>query len=681
MIARPFALIGFTLTLALAVLNIIEGAALILVPFAVCSLAICLFGKGIERRGVYSAVMLSVILACAVYSLHESYIYTPTIALEGDAREVFARIVSLPAERNGRLSYTLFVEQIDGIPCKGKLLLKLDQPLDAQAYDYVSLKGQVYSIANEHEDLMAYYKAKGVFWQCFDCAEYTVTECKAKPIGYWLLEAKDYIRQRLGGLMRGDRAALAVGMLTGDTDLLSDESYLAFRRTGLSHVLSVSGLHMSVIVLSLYKLLCSISRRYIRLWSAVCIAVAIIYSGVSGFSQSVVRSCIMVCVLFAGRLISRRADTLNSLGFAAFCIAFFNPYAVVDWSFMLSFSSTLGIVLMSKPIDNFSADLCAKVKPPWLAAALKKLINASGISIAATVFCLPVTVFCIGYISLVFLPANILTMYAVSLELILSLLCVVPMGPVSQVPTYACTKLSDYILTVVYWLADFRYAGVKLDSGFAKIVLAAALLGVVISVWLIKDRARLVRVSASVLCGAIALTAGCSLVMQADRVDIVYTKSCVVITKEQSAVVIGCDGNALKSADEILYNNSCEDVVLILPQLADKTFNKERLFFEKYNVKNVILSEKGEILASTADYEITDSTSFDFYNMKIIYTPQWCSVEAQSGKTAVVFDEDKMQDLDADYIILPELIEGGERLFSYNKFGIIEGGEEIGGFN
>ena len=683
MISRPFALVGLSFTLALAVLNLIDGASFVLVLFALCSLVVCIFCKGFERRGVYSVVCLSILLACSVFGLYESYIYSPALELVGREKEVLAQIVSLPVKGTSSWNYILKVEQIDGAACSGKLLFSVENPLDASAYDRISFVGRINSIENYPEDLTAYYKAKGVYWQCADCTEYKISPCTKKPFGYWLLEAKEYIRDRFAGLMQGDSAGLAIGMLTGDTDLLSDSAYSDFRRSGLSHVLAVSGMHMSIIVLSLYKLLCGASRRYVRLWAAICMSVAVFYAGISGFSQSVVRSCIMVCILFAGKLISKRADTLNSLGLAAFVIAFLGPYAVVDWSFMLSFSATLGIVLTSKYINRFCSSLCGIIRPLWLAVFIRKALNAMGIAVAATVFCLPVTVFFIGRISLVFLPANLLTMYAVSAVLILSLICVVPMGFVSDITAFVCSELCDYLLNVTDWLSGFRYASVSVDNGFSKLTLAAALIAVAAAIALIKNRALAKRICIAALSGAVVLTAVYGCVMETDRVDISYTASCVVVSKSQDAVVIGCDGNALKSAESILYNKGCENVILLLPQtVGGEEINKAQRFFSKYNVENVILSKYSDVLAFTKQYEITDRASFDFYNTKITFASNYCTVEAKSGRTKIILADNGVQNTDADYIIRPTKKDKSDELnFSYNKFGVIKGGEEVGGFD
>ncbi len=676
MIARPFALVGFSLALALIALNLVEGAAIVLAAFAFCSLIICVLLKSFERRGMCAAVMLSVLLACAVFSVHEAYAYAPSVSVAGDERNISAKTVSLPSKNQSGWSYILDVEKIDGIAAEGKLFLTVEQPLDADVFDTIAFTGDIISVESCAADILAYYKAKGIFWQCSGVTEYSVIPCAVKPLGYWLLSAKAYIIQRINSLMHGDSAALAVGMLTGDTGFLSNGAYVAFRRTGLSHVLSVSGLHMSVIVLSLYSLLCGISKRYIKLWAVLCIAVAVFYAGVSGFSQSVVRSAVMVCIVFFGRIISKRADTLNSLGLAAFAITFANPYAAVDWSFMLSFSATLGIVLTAKSIDKFSASVCKKIRPSWLAVCFAKLINAAGISLAATVFCLPVTVFFIGFISLVFLPANILTMYAVAAGLILSLICVVPMGFVSNITAFLCTKLCDYLLAVTSWLSDFRYAGISVDSGFAKLTVAAAVIIIAAAVLFVKGDKIFRRACIAAVCGVVLLNTGYSLVMEADRVDITYTDKCVVILKAQDAVVIGSGSNVLKSADEILYDSS-ENVTVLLPcAVSGKAPNKAEKFFSKYNVKNVVASQQNDVINYARRYEITSSTSFDFYNTKITYSPDYCTVEAESGTTAIVFGECADIKGNVDYIIrLNELSNGEEMQLSYNKFGIIEGGE------
>ena len=233
------------------------------------------------------------------------------------------------------------------------------------------------------------------------------------------------------------------------------------------------------------------------------------------------------------------------------------------------------------------------------------------------------------------------------------------------------------------WLSGFRYASVSVDNGFSKLTLAAALIAVAAAIALIKNRALAKRICIAALSGAVVLTAVYGCVMETDRVDISYTASCVVVSKSQGAVVIGCDGNALKSAESILYNKGCENVILLLPQtVGGEEINKAQRFFSKYNVENVILSKYNDVLAFTKQYEITDRASFDFYNTKITFASNYCTVEAKSGKTKIILTDNGVQNTDADYIIRPTKKDNSDELnFSYNKFGVIKGGEEVGGFD
>ncbi len=681
MISRPFALVGFSFTAALIALNLFEGAQYTLIPFALGSLVVCAFLKRMLRREAVAVAMLSVIFAVAVFLWRENFLYQPSMALAQDGAEVVAKIVSLPQAQSSGIQYILEVEQINSVAFSGRIMLLSELPLDAQPYDTIRFTADLSSVSTAG-DFENYYKARDVFWRCYELSDYDVTECSLRPVGYYFLKAKEYMLFRINSLMSGDEAALAVGMLTGDTSALSNYAYASFRSTGIVHVLSVSGMHMSVIVLSLYSLLHDISRRYLRLWALGCCFVAVAYAGISGFSHSVVRSCIMVCIMLSGKIISKRADTLNSLGLAAFIITVINPYAAVDWSFMLSFASTLGIVLLANFTNSFGRRACRKIKPAFLNRLCLNAINIAGISVAANLFCLPIMVFFVGYASLIFLPANLLTAYAVSAVLILSLVCVAPLGPFSEMLAGVCTLLCRYVLRVIEWLAEFEFAGVSVDNGFSKIIMAVLLAFAAIAVLTVHNKNRLLKCLIIGCCAACSAIFCFSLVLEKDRTDIFASSNYTVIAMDNEAVVIGLDENSLFDVSQTLADNGIDTVSLVLPLIeADDTMRNARPFFSSYEVERLILKNKNEICAYAKSYEISGSSSFTLGKTKFVFSENSYLIASSAGSTAILAGKDKNNYTNYDYTIDLNSLEGEERALSYNAFGEIKGGEGFGTLN
>ena len=170
-----------------------------------------------------------------------------------------------------------------------------------------------------------------------------------------LIQMRHAISSRFAAVLPGDRGALATALITGSKTNLSVGAVSHFRTCGATHLMAVSGLHLSVIVGSLYWLL-----RKLRLpaWLTTVLtgAVLLVYDGVAGFSASVVRASLMMAVLLAARLFGRKADGLNSLGLAVFLLCT-DPFAVTDVSLQLSVTSVLSLLTLS-PVLNKSLARC-----------------------------------------------------------------------------------------------------------------------------------------------------------------------------------------------------------------------------------------------------------------------------------------------------------------------------------
>ncbi|MBR2957364.1 MAG: ComEC/Rec2 family competence protein [Clostridia bacterium] len=486
MILRPFALVGFSFTLTFLALCLFDGALPVVAVAVAACLLICLLARNMSGKNTVVVALLCVICACVFFSIYEVFTYSSAISMAGSGKTVRAQIISLPEKSEKGFFYTLRSSCIDGEAAEYKISLFSRELIDAEPYDEVEFKAELYSV--EDADTASYYKPKAIFLQCFWHSKIKVISSTEKPFGFYLLKAKDYCIRRLGSVMKAEPAALATAMLTGDKSGMSNEAVAAFKSAGLSHTTAVSGLHMSIIVMGLYKLLNLISRRFIWLNGLVCIAVSFVYAGVSGFSMSAVRSCVMIAILLLGSMLGRRADSLNSLGVAALVITLGNPFAVLDWSFMLSFSATLGMVLCSKYINLLSGMVSQKIPYRPLRYLVRTVISTALISLTATAFCLPVTLFFVESISTVFIPANLLTLYAVSAVLVLSLLLLVPMGDLTNIIALPCEAICRYMLRAAQALSEFDYSLVSTQSPVIKVsfVGIAAVIG--LAGFVIKDK-------------------------------------------------------------------------------------------------------------------------------------------------------------------------------------------------
>ena len=137
-------------------------------------------------------------------------------------------------------------------------------------------------------------------------------------------------------------AGVLTAMLVGDKDLLPEEVETLYRQNGISHILAISGLHISMLCMGFFRLL---RKVRIPLKAATFLTLAFLgfYVVLSGASTSSLRAGIMCLVLLLAKLLRRSYDLLSSLSFAAMCVTFLRPQELSSAGFLLSFGAVLGV--------------------------------------------------------------------------------------------------------------------------------------------------------------------------------------------------------------------------------------------------------------------------------------------------------------------------------------------------
>ena len=212
-------------------------------------------------------------------------------------------------------------------------------------------------------------------------------------------------RRRLYQFLPEDAAKLSISILLGDKSVLSAALKRDFRRIGISHILAVSGLHISILCSGLLAVLthARISRR---MRYVTVLVTVMMYMGVTGFSPSVMRAGLMWMIACIADLIRTRPDPLTSLFFSTALICAAAPTAVFDVGLMLSVSATLGLILMTKPLGRFLRSL--PVLGGQNMRPLRSFIELLAVNVSATMFTLPVTLIVFGELSILSPIANLL---------------------------------------------------------------------------------------------------------------------------------------------------------------------------------------------------------------------------------------------------------------------------------
>ena len=140
-----------------------------------------------------------------------------------------------------------------------------------------------------------------------------------------------------------------MGILVGYKDEISENIQENFKESNISHILAVSGLHVSYIVLAITKSLEKIQGK--RNSKFVTIFFIIIYMFLTNFSPSVVRACVMGIIAIASKLTYNKNDIYTNIAISLLCILIYNPYLITSVGVLLSYGGTIGIILFQKSIS------------------------------------------------------------------------------------------------------------------------------------------------------------------------------------------------------------------------------------------------------------------------------------------------------------------------------------------
>ncbi|MCR5471609.1 MAG: ComEC/Rec2 family competence protein [Prevotella sp.] len=214
-----------------------------------------------------------------------------------------------------------------------------------------------------------------------------------------------------------DEYAVLAAMTLGDKSALTKELRETYSKTGASHILALSGLHLGIIYLLLFRL--TLGRR--RFWlSQVAIILSIwAFAFLTGLSTSVVRSATMISIYALFSVGGRHRSPVNILCFTAIVMLLVNPASLFDIGFQLSFSAVLAILLLMPLFESFFPEHYFEGRP-----LQHYIYNMVGLSVAAQVGVAPLIAFYFGRFSTYFLLTNFIVIPAATMILYGALLVV-----------------------------------------------------------------------------------------------------------------------------------------------------------------------------------------------------------------------------------------------------------------
>ena len=210
-------------------------------------------------------------------------------------------------------------------------------------------------------------------------------------------------------------------MLLGNDEGMEQQTKENFIGSSLSHVLAVSGMHVAYMIMIVNFLfsICKVGKRKTKI---ITIGFLIFFMLLTNNTPSVKRACIMASLGIVAFLVNQKSDVINNMAISLFIILIQNPFSILNTGLILSYSASLGIILLS-PIflegkigeENNTRKVC-----------FKKVKQIIAVSISAQIAILPISIILFQTISLTFIFSNLIVSFMMGSIMMLGFLISLP---------------------------------------------------------------------------------------------------------------------------------------------------------------------------------------------------------------------------------------------------------------
>ncbi len=603
---------GFLLFFTILSVSPSAKSVLFLVLVGLTALGI---GTGIVlwfRRHRRQAIMAGLATVLAIVGFLQSY-----VTFSGPQARRLSSLVDKPVtvcgivtDRRGgsgsMSSFSLELWEVDGTKTSGKAVFTCYYDADLHAGDVVRVRATAVSLDDTVGDG---YSATALLGDGYVVGLRSEAESDVTVTG----ERPQHIGIRMGNLCRtlSKRLQFAVGngadglpsaLLLGDRSNVPDDVRRDFARSGVSHLLAISGLHMTLLfgLLAWLLRLCRVPRRI----SAILLCVtAWGYLILLGFPPSATRAVVMLGFVYVGSLLFVRSDPLTSLGTAGFLILLFSPYTVADAGFWLSYLSVFALLAVTPAISRFfENERLTRAVHPWIGKIKRGVMKGlSGLSVGVIAMSatLSVVAAVIGETSLLSPITTLLLTPLCGAILLLSLIAL-PLAytPVGAVIGAVIAKICTWMTDITACCSARRLAVVSLTHPAVLPIAAIMVAGVLIFLSLRLPEGKRWLIVAPLLVGWISLAAvlGIAHHVEGDRMKISFLQpseasDMLVMVKGRDAVI--CDFSngsrtALTAATaEASRRGSTEIAVLMLTHYHRNTGSTLQEVFARERVRQL----------------------------------------------------------------------------------------------
>lgn len=410
--------------------------------------------------------------------------------------------------------------------------------------------------------------------------------------GSFIHNIQKYIRDTINGTLTDEEGNLLLAILLGDKDKLSEDIQESFKTSNLSHMLAVSGAHVSYIILGLtYVLQNSIIGK--KNGKIVCIIFLLAFMAITNFTPSVTRACIMAILTLFSSIIYRKSDVYTNISVAALITLIFNPYSLLDLGFQLSYGGTIGIIIFIKRIQEKKSN--SKV--------INYIKQMALVSIYANIIIIPIMMYHFNTVSFTFIISNIMASPILGIIVITGFLFIIASITVKPLTrliaifikpilsilikiSQICSKLpfsnilvvTPYMFNVISYYAIILYCIKSKKNNKCKIIIGLLIVLILINfiIYIFPQKLRIF------------------------FIDVGQGDSTLIITPDKKTVLIdGGGSDSFDVGEKVLLPYLLDRRILKIDYVLISHFDTDHCggiltIMEKVKVKNIIISEQAE---------------------------------------------------------------------------------------
>lgn len=313
-------------------------------------------------------------------------------------------------------------------------------------YGKGEVNGRIVSLSNINENIEVGNKilVKGKFTENKNISngvigDYKIEDYKVLKSDFIdkLYKRRKYVFESIESKLGERKAALITSVSFGYKGELNEDHKELMKNLGISHVISISGLHL-VLVYSVLRRLLGVKLSLI---------LALVYVLFSGASAPAVRAYIMIVILNLGKIVKRNYNPLASLSLAGIILLLMKPYYIYNLGYVLSFLATLGIILFNKDLNKKLYKLPNSIR------------NTIAISLSAQILTLPIIILYFNEVSLNFIVGNIVVIPFINVLVVLGniLIFIVEISSVFNYIMYVCHYIIKYIDIIMYKIDNMSF--------------------------------------------------------------------------------------------------------------------------------------------------------------------------------------------------------------------------------